>query len=182
MMAEAMPEYVMRVTCVLTVGVFCCGVLLPACGDDEQPCEEGTYEASGPRCCAGGCGNSTTDWRPRLCKNGQWICAGGSRSTIEYACASPHYACQNLLYCSDVGLGKSEPDPAPELCCNPDPTGQQCCEKGCTHAKVKHRECASGTLWTCPAGTVPISRCKDYATACNNVLDAYRKNSYKLPQ
>jgi hypothetical protein len=73
--------------------------------------------------------------------------------------------------CHTVGLGAEEPDPVPELCC----------DMSCDGTSVVHRVCKDGTLWECPAGAVPISRCKDYLSACGGILKTYRDNGYKLP-
>jgi hypothetical protein len=141
------------------------------CGEDAAgPCEEGAEEKGGPRCCAGGCGMGTDGWSPRICKKGEWVCQG-SNPALEDACASPQNACTPLEGCHVVGLGNEEPDPAPELCC----------EGSCSNEKAVHRVCKSGTTWECPAGAVPISRCKDYETACGGILARYRDNGFKLP-
>ena len=147
-----------------------CLLLLTTCGDDEGPCEEGQNEASGPRCCSGGCGVGTVGWLPRICKGGEWVCQGSSPS-LEDACASSLYACSKMEYCGAVGIGKEEPDPAPELCC----------DGGCSNTTAVHRVCKSGTIWECPAGAVPVSRCKDYKNACGGILQKYRDNNFKLP-
>jgi hypothetical protein len=141
-------------------------ILTSGCGDD---CAEGASEPIGPRCCAGGCGNSTQSWSPRICKKGKWVCEKG---VIEDACASPNYACTPLDFCGAVGIGAEEPDPAPELCCE---------RQRCDGTRAVHRVCKAGTLWECPADTIPISSCGDYATACGGVLQKYRANGNKLP-
>jgi hypothetical protein len=75
-------------------------------------------------------------------------------------------------FCGKIGIGATEADPAPELCC----------EGGsCTGARAVHRVCVSGTQWECPAGAVPISQCKDYQNACGGILAKYRADGFKLP-
>lgn len=145
-------------------------LLAPGCSEEEQPCTDGQEEQNGPQCCAGGCGNSTSNWLPRICVEGTWVCQG-EKGVVEDACASPTYACIPMDGCHVVGLGREEPDPAPELCC----------EGGCAGTKAVHRVCNSGTLWECPAGTKAVSTCEDYLAACDGILQRYRDNGYKLP-
>lgn len=149
---------------------LCMTLASAGCSDDES-CTDGEVEEGGLRCCAGGCGTGTDGWSPRICKDGVWICEG-SAPALEDACASPLKACTPLEGCHVVGIDKEEPDPAPELCCE---------ESSCDGMKAVHRVCKSGTQWECPAGTVPISRCKDYKNACDGILAKYRENGYKLP-
>lgn len=151
----------------------CCLVLLIAfgtgCSDGPECDEEGKIEEIGIRCCAGGCGMSTSNWLPRICRDQKWECQKGEP---EDACASPQQACSPMQGCHTVGLNKEEPDPAPELCCEVD----------CQGTKAVHRICKSGTTWECPGGTVPVSKCDDYKTACGGILDTYKNNSWKLPK
>jgi hypothetical protein len=140
--------------------------LAVGCGNE---CEDGATEQNGPRCCAGGCGNSTQGWSPRICRKGKWACEKGAP---EDACASPTNACSPMSYCGAVGIDSEEPDPAPELCCE---------RQSCSGARAVHRVCKSGTTWECPADTLPISTCKDYESACGGILATYRANNYKLP-
>jgi len=138
------------------------------CGDEDRTCEEGETEKHGPRCCAGGCGTSTANWLPRICENDRWVCEKG---VLEDACASPTNACNPMVACQVVGIDSEEPDPAPELCC----------EGGCKGTRAVHRVCKLGTLWECPSGSVTVSTCKDYKTACNAILGRYRASGYRLP-
>lgn len=142
-----------------------------ACSDSvEDACsDEGASEPSGPKCCAGGCGKGTDGWTPRICKKGRWVC---DRAVPEDACASPFNACSPMDFCGKVGIGATEADPAPELCC----------EGGsCNGTVAVHRVCKSGTQWECPAGAVPISQCTDYRNACGGILETYRASGFKLP-
>jgi hypothetical protein len=143
-----------------------CVLALTGCGNE---CEEGATEQNGPRCCAGGCGNSTQAWSPRICRKGSWACEKG---VLEDACASPTNACNPMTYCGAVGIGNEEPDPAPELCCE---------RQTCSGTQAVHRVCKSGTKWECPADTIPISTCKDPSSACGGILAKYRDNGYTLP-
>jgi hypothetical protein len=142
-----------------------------ACSDDDSCSPEEATEVGGPQCCSKGCGNSGDGWLPRVCKDGQWVCE--SNGVLEDACAYPLTACTPMVGCHDVGqgIGETEPDPAPELCC----------ELSCDGTKAVHRVCNTGILWECPAGAVPISRCKDYRSACGGILAKYKANGYKLP-
>jgi len=153
------------ITFVLVAGALAAG----GCSDDTG-CTEGEAAQGGLRCCAGGCGMSTNGWSARICRDGEWVCEG-SNPALEDACASPLYACTPLGGCSIVGIGKDEPDPAPELCC----------EGSCNGTTAVHRVCKTGTLWECPAGTIPVSACKDYKSACGGILAKYKDNSFKLP-
>jgi len=147
----------------------------PACSDEvvgDPVCTaelEGETWDDGPQCCAGGCGNGTDGFLPVVCKSGKWVCQGNG--VPAEACASFKNACNTMDGCHVLGLGKEEPDPVPELCCFP----------GCTSTKVMHRVCNTGTIWECPGGAVPISRCKDYQNACGGILAKYRDNGNKLP-
>ncbi len=145
-------------------------LLLVTCSDPVETCsDEGVSEKDGPKCCAGGCGKGTDGWTPRICKKGRWVC---DRAVPEDACASPQYACTPIDFCGKLGIDTSEPDPAPELCC----------EGGsCNGTVAVHRVCKTGTQWECPAGAVPISQCSDYQNACGGVLAKYRANGFKLP-
>ena len=95
-------------------------ILVAGCSDDDIGigtfiCEEGVEADEGLGCCTGGCGSSTDGWLPRICQNGKWECEYG---TLEDACASKINACTVKTACAQtVGIGKEEPDPAPELCC-----------------------------------------------------------------
>lgn len=141
-------------------------LLAAGCGDDAQ-CHAG--DPNPPACCAGGCGSSTEGWHAAECVDGRWQC---ERGTIELACASGFNACTVKTACAQtVGLGNKEKDPAPELCC----------ELGCDGDKAVHRVCKDGLKFECPAGAVPISRCKNYMEACNGILQKYRDNGNKLP-
>jgi hypothetical protein len=135
---------------------------------------EGQSEPDGPRCCSKGCGNSGEGWLPRVCHDGEWVCEG-SAAVLEDACASDRDACNPMDGCHTVGIDKEEQDPAPELCCFPSCAAEGTC--------VQHRVCKDGTLWECPGGSIPISRCTkpDYKTACGGVLQRYRDNNYKVP-
>jgi hypothetical protein len=154
----------------LTVGT------LGACSDDPgdpacTPELEGETWDDGPQCCGGGCGVGTDGFLPVICKGGQWVCQGDG--VPAEACASYKNACNTMDGCHIYGpLGETEePDPVPELCCFP----------SCTGTKAMKRVCKSGTLWECPGGAVPISRCKDYENACGGILAKYKANGYKLP-
>jgi len=138
-----------------------------ACSDDVQPCEEGTLEVGGLQCCANGCGLNTEGGLPRICRNEKYVCEG-SAPVLEDACASREQACTPIPGCT---MGREEGDPAPELCC----------DGGCNGTLALHRVCKTGTLWECPPGAVPVSRCKDYKNACGGILKAYRDNNHKLP-
>jgi len=144
-------------------------IWLPGCSDDAL-CVDGEVEQDGPSCCAGGCGLGTDGWSKRVCKDTRWVCEG-SNPALQDACASSLRACTPLKGCHVVGLDQEELDPAPELCC----------EGGCSGTKTVHRVCKTGTQWECPAGAVPVSRCKDYENACGGILQLYRDNGFKLP-
>lgn len=140
------------------------------CSDDVETCVEESEEVGGPTCCSGGCGNSTEGWLPRVCRGGEWVCQGSG--VLQEACAYQKNACITLSYCGgSVGINKEEPDPAADLCC----------DLSCKGNKMMHRVCKDGLRFECPAGAVPISRCKDYKTACRGGLEKYRQNNYKIP-
>lgn len=148
----------------------CLTLLCLAACSDEAPCStDGIEEKDGPRCCAGGCGLGTDGWLPRICEDGQWVCQGSG--VIEFACASPTNACNTMEGCLEVGVGKEEPDPAPELCCM----------GGCEGTQAVHRVCKTGTTWQCPSNSVPVSTCKDFDSACGEILLRYRENQFRLP-
>lgn len=150
----------------LLVGTL--ALAITACGDDS--CGADGVEG-GPDCCADGCGRTTSNLLPSICKSGNWVCQGSNPVRVEY-CAYRPDACKARTACtSEVGLNKPEPDPAPELCC----------QGGCTGKEVVHRVCLKGTTYDCPAGAVEISRCPDPYAACGGALRAYRSNDHKLP-
>ncbi len=156
----------------LSVPCLILGLLLVCCSDesDRECFEEGAQEVSGPQCCPGYCGASTMLKTSRVCSGGKWVCEKG---VIEDACAS-YNACQIKQNCSySPGIGKEEPDPAPELCC----------VGGCDGTKAVHRVCKGGLEFECPNNSVPISKnCKkDYVNACGGILAKYKANKFKLP-
>ncbi len=157
----------------LTTLLLC---LAGACSDDEgdKICNadnHGDTWNDGPQCCAGGCGVGTDGFLPVICNGSKqtWECQGSG--VPAESCASFRNACNTMDGCHVLGLGTEEPDPVPELCCFP----------SCKGTKVMKRTCKTGTLWECPGGAVPISRCKDYVNACGGILAKYKANNYKLP-
>lgn len=146
-----------------------------ACGEDEpvdpDACtEEDKTEEGGPLCCVGGCGQSTQNPSPRVCKKGKYRCEKG---VPLKACATQNNACEALQACgTTVGIGKDEKDPAADLCC----------KGGCSGTEAKHRVCGpQGTHYACPGGYVAVSECPDFENACGGVISSYRKNGNKLP-
>jgi hypothetical protein len=140
-----------------------------ACGDGDECSEEGAE--GGPVCCNDGCGRTSTSSLPSICRSGKWTCQGSDPVRLEY-CATKLGACQARTACTgEVGLGKSEPDPAPELCC----------KGGCSGTEVLNRICRTGTTYDCPDGSVPISRCPNPYGACQGAIGRYRANGNKLP-
>ena len=162
----------------LTVTLFSSTLLCfaGACSDEvgDPICtaeNHGETWDEGPQCCAGGCGVGTDGFLPVICNGSKqsWVCQGSG--VPADACASFRNACNVMTGCHVIGLGKEEPDPVPELCCFP----------SCSGTKVMKRTCNSGTVWECPGGAIPISRCKDYVNACGGILAKYKANNYKLP-
>jgi hypothetical protein len=137
--------------------------------------DEGKTETSGPICCSGGCGASVNSGMPRLCRGGLYKCEGVA-PVFQKFCAYEKNACEVLTACAQtVGINKTEDlvdnGKAPELCC----------DLRCDGKKALYRVCKSGLKFECPAGAVPISRCKDPMTACQGLLSRYRNNGYKIP-
>ena len=148
------------------------------CSDDIDHCtaeNEGTYEVGGPSCCSGGCGASVESARARICKSGELKCEGSAPVLLQH-CAYQRQACKVRTYCSgSVGIGKTEDlldsGKVPEICC----------DLNCKGKKAFYRVCKDGLKFECPAGAVPISRCKDPNGACQGVLQRYRDNGNKIP-
>lgn len=165
-MTRHLPRIGLTALCPLALAVVLC-----ACSGDDS-CTPGEFNTNGPRCCAGGCGMGTDGWHLQICNDeGEWECIKKG-SVLEDDCASPYNACNTMTGCYEVGIGKEEADPAPELCCQP----------GCDGKVVKHRVCKDGIKWECPGGTVPISRCKDPKSACNGILGKYNPPDWKVPK
>lgn len=148
------------------------------CSDEVDLCTpetEGDTEVRGPECCSGGCGSSTEAARPRICKSGEFKCEGSAPVLVQY-CAYSRNACRVLTACAQtVGINKTEDlvdnGKVPELCC----------DLNCNGKKASYRVCKGGLKFECPAGAVPISRCKDPNSACKGVLQRYRDNGDKIP-
>jgi len=150
------------------------------CGDDEEvdlctAAEEGEYEVGGPSCCAGGCGASVETANRRICKNGEFKCEGSAPVLMKY-CAYQYNACKVLTACvNTAGINKTEDTVSngrvPELCC----------DLNCNGKKAAYRVCKGGLKFECPAGYVPVSRCKNPMAACKGLIDRYRKNGNKIP-
>lgn len=135
-----------------------------------------------PRCCVSGCGESINPTQEATCQGGFWSCTGVLLGgTPENLCASygatasASKPCDGPVHCDQSVLGKSEPDPVPELCCVGD----------CSSGQVAKRVCTSTTAVTqkyvCPAESTPLSECPNPRDDCGGALNNYRANGYKLP-
>ncbi len=137
---------------------------------------EGQDEVQGPSCCSGGCGASVEVARVRVCKSGKFVCEGSAPVLVQN-CAYQRNACKVLLACAQTaGINKTEDTlddgKVPELCC----------DLNCKGKKAAYRVCKDGLKFECPAGAVPISRCKDPDSACQGLLKRYRDNGNKIPK
>lgn len=140
------------------------------CSDGDHCAVEGASETDGPGCCSDGCGNSAVAALPRTCQGGRWSCGKG---VLQANCASPEDSCKAREACTGIGngLGDSERDPAPDLCC----------EQGCDGSVVLRRICKTGIKYECPPGSVPISTCPNPLSACGGAIPSYRQNGFTLP-